>query len=65
MYVCVYVCMCMYMYIKLMKQRFFLSQTIRQSDISAILVSSVIKTPSVKMLYPQKENLHFRKKESA
>ena len=39
-----------------MKRQFFVSHTIRQTEISALLDRWVTNTPSVKMVYPQKKN---------
>jgi len=38
----------------LMKQQFVIAHTIRQTEISTLLDSRVMNTPSVKILYPQK-----------
>ena len=38
----------------LMKQQFFMTHKIRQTDISALLDSCITKAPSVKILCPQK-----------
>jgi hypothetical protein len=46
-----------YKNICLMKQQFVVTHTILQVEIPALLDNAVMNTPSVKMLYPQKQLL--------
>jgi hypothetical protein len=59
----IYIYIYLFIYISLIKQQFFVTHTIRRTEIPALPYSWVTSTPSNKMMCPQKIrlSLYFRK----